>query len=232
MKTLETLNPPAEVHRTASPPPDERLQDTKTSSKLGQGSSHADDVILVERCIRGEVSAWEEIYRKCHDPLCLTIRTRLGRFGNDPHLVDEIAARVWYAVVDDDGKKLTKYDARRGGGILTFLQMIARSEISRYFRTERRRLNRELASLLHKNKHDVGESATTSLSEFLTTLTPHERDFCGKYLRISGAENNRLASISCSTANIWQTTHRIYKKFLYYIGGVRPTNEALSQTDE
>ena len=53
--------------------------------------------MLVDRCLLGEVAAWEEIYRQCHDPLCAAIKSLLGPGFHDPNLVDDIAARVWYA---------------------------------------------------------------------------------------------------------------------------------------
>lgn len=64
---------------------------------------------LVDRCLAGEVAAWEEFYAQCHDPLCTAIRIMLGRPHGDPNLVDEIASRVWYALVANDGKLLGRY---------------------------------------------------------------------------------------------------------------------------
>ena len=71
---------------------------------------------LVDRCLAGEVAAWEEFYAQCHDPLCTAIRIMLGRPHGDPNLVDEIASRVWYALVANDGKLLGRYspDLARG----------------------------------------------------------------------------------------------------------------------
>ena len=176
---------------------------------------------LVQRCIAGEVLAWEEIYQKCHDPLCTAIRIRLGRLANDPHLVDEIAARTWYAVLDKDGARLKKYDSKRGAGILTFLKLIAYDEISRYFLSNQRRIKRELISHSHKRRAEVAgqsESITSSLSEFLITLSPREQDFCNEYLLLAGDEEGVQVEVGYSPTNIRQLTHRIYKKFLTYIG--------------
>jgi hypothetical protein len=56
------------------------------------------------------------------------------------------------------------------------------------------------------------------LSEFLTSLTPHERDFCRDYLHIS-TDNDKTVLVNCySSANIWQLTRRIYKKLQIYLG--------------
>jgi hypothetical protein len=180
----------------------------------------AEDGRLVERCIRGEVAAWEELYCKCHEPLCTTVRIHLGRSGADAQLVDEMAARVWYALVDRDGKQLAKYNSRRGS-ILTYIRLIARKEVSRYFRSEQRRLKKELTGLVHRNRREMadrGESLSTLLGEFLSSLTPREREFCCEYLQISSDDLTERQEHSFSSASIWQMTSRVYKKFLRYIG--------------
>jgi DNA-directed RNA polymerase specialized sigma24 family protein len=199
---------------------DQNIAESTENSQTLDPRALAADARLVERCIAGEVSAWEEIYRQCHNPLCTAIRIQLGRAGADSHLVDEMAARVWYALVDQDGKQLTKYDSRRGS-ILTFIRLIARKEVSHYFRAEQRRLKKELAGFAERNRRDSaeqGESLTSMMAEFLTSLTPRERDFCYEYLQISANDQRETREIPYSTANIWQLTRRIYKKFLNFFG--------------
>ncbi len=68
---------------------------------------------LVDRCLAGEVAAWEEFYAQCHKPLGTAIRIMLGR-PHDPNLVAEIAARVWYALVAKDGELLARYSPAYG----------------------------------------------------------------------------------------------------------------------
>lgn len=95
------------------------------------GKFHSDhdgaiaDLHLVDRCLNGEVAAWEELYAQCHEPLCTAIRSKLRQGITDPNLVDEMAARVWYAVVKNDGELLSRYDPERGGRVITFLRAIA-----------------------------------------------------------------------------------------------------------
>ncbi len=67
----------------------------------------------------------------------------LGSDHADPNLVDELAARVWYALVADDGKVLAKFDARRGARLGTFLRCLAKDVTIRHFRSEYRRRRRE-----------------------------------------------------------------------------------------
>ena len=71
------------------------------------------DGLLAKRCLAGEVAAWEELYAQCHEPLLISIRIMLGPQSADASLVDEIAARVWYALVANDGKLLSRYKPSR-----------------------------------------------------------------------------------------------------------------------
>lgn len=177
---------------------------------------------LVVRCLSGEVGAWEELYGRCHGPLLLAIEMMLDPRNRDPHLVDEIAARVWYALVGNDGELLSRYDTDRGARLITFMRAIARDEISRYFRTERRRRDREQAAIREKPQHHAPDHGqpTAALDEFLATLTPHERGFFGEHLLCPPSErgeNSRPNSQKLSAASAWQLTHRIHRKLLEFL---------------
>ena len=65
---------------------------------------------IADRCLAAELAAWEELYAKCQGPLCTAIRDILPRkySSSDPNLVDEIAARIWYTLVKNDGEILAK----------------------------------------------------------------------------------------------------------------------------
>ena len=84
----------------------------------------AADYRLARRCVDGEVAAWEEIYAQCHDRLLSLIRAILSGGNTDLSLADEIAARVWYALVENDGKLLLKYDPKRGASLMTFMRVL------------------------------------------------------------------------------------------------------------
>ena len=101
------------------------------------------DRALIDRCIAGEVAAWEDIYRQCHDPLCGSIKALLGPGFHDPNLVDDIAARVWYALVKNDGELLDRFDPCRDLRLGVFFRGLARVELMQHFRAERRRITRE-----------------------------------------------------------------------------------------
>ena len=74
------------------------------------------DGLLAKRCLAGEVAAWEQLYAQCHEPLLVSIRIMLGSQSADANLVDEIAARVWYALVANDGELLSRYKPSRALG--------------------------------------------------------------------------------------------------------------------
>ena len=171
---------------------------------------------LADRCLAGEVAAWEEFYAQCHDPLCTAIRIMLGRPNGDPNLVDEIAARVWYALVANDGELLARYSPRRGARLITFMRALAKDEMCRHFRTELRRRERELSALRQQPQPGgfVPAQQASGLTEFLSTLTPQEHSFCCEVLL---AEPASAGDIQRSPANIWQLTHRVYKKLRRFL---------------
>lgn len=181
----------------------------------------AADRQLVERCLAGEVAAWEELYAQCHDSLLASVRSLLGQVNDDPNLVDEIAARVWYALVADDGELLAKYDPKREARIVTFMRAIAKDEICRFFRSERRRRRRERVASRDKPAHHLDDQAQSeaSLTEFWETLSPREMGFATDHLlAVAGDRGETVATSSSeySTANAWQLTHRIYSKFVKF----------------
>ncbi len=175
------------------------------------------DELLAKRCLAGEVAAWEQLYAQCHEPLLISIRIMLTTQNADASLVDEIAARVWYALVANDGEMLSRYKPSRGARLITFMRARATSEIARYFRTEVRRRKRELAALRERPKHQAQDGAqpVNILAEFLDTLTPRERVFCSEHLL---GESSDVVGQTFTPSNIWQLSHRIRRKLLRFMG--------------
>jgi hypothetical protein len=101
------------------------------------------DQLLVKRCLAGEVAAWEELYSRFHRPLCTAIRGMLGPGGSDLSRVVVIAARVWYALVRNDGELLNRFDPVQHTRLVGFLRGLAGIEITQYLRAEHRRRTRE-----------------------------------------------------------------------------------------
>ena len=88
----------------------------------------------------------KSVYAQCHDPLCASIRVMLGRRGSDVDFIDEIAARVWYRLVDNDGELLSRFSPERGARLITFMCALAKDEVCRHARNEVRRRDRELVA--------------------------------------------------------------------------------------
>ncbi|MBN1588467.1 MAG: hypothetical protein JW888_03040 [Pirellulales bacterium] len=177
------------------------------------------DKVLVDRCLAGEVAAWEELYLQCHDSLLATIDAILGEGKSDRNLVDEIAARVWYALVANDGQRLSAYSPDRGARLITFMRTVARDELGRHFRAERRRRRREILAAWGKPRYrSAVASPPVLLGEFMATLTPQERDFCADHLLGASATDSPSGGRMLSAVNIRQITHQVYRKFVRFMG--------------
>lgn len=179
----------------------------------------AADRRLVDRCRAGDVAAWEELYHQCHEPLLVAIRVFLGRFSSGDDLAEEIAARVWFNLVEHDGALLDRFDSGRGCRLTTFLAALAKRGVLRYLRSERRRQLRETASLPRSRQRSrplPGEAEfELSLTEFLATLSSREREFCEGYL-LAGDES---AETEFSATNRWQLRHRVKLKLSRFLDG-------------
>jgi hypothetical protein len=173
------------------------------------------DQSLVERCSAGEVAAWEELYGQCHDPLCASIRLLLGPRCGDPNLIDEIAARVWYALVDNDGRLLRRFDPSRHVRLNTYFRGLARIHTLLHFRDEHRRRKRE-DQAGHRRRQNLPVSelpAEVLLSDFADTLTADERRFLEEHLAPSNREGADADNRERAGSNSWQRRHRILAKF-------------------
>lgn len=173
---------------------------------------------LVDRCVRGDVSAWEELYENHHPALLRSIAVLLGTKKSDRNLVDELAAQVWYSLVDEDGSLLSRFCPTHGARLNTFIRAVAKDVTYRYFRTEQRRRKRELtAARAGSGGHDSDENLDDSLSEFLGTLSESEREFTEEYL-LSMRDSNDDDGSDRSDTSVWQFTRRIRVKLGSFFG--------------
>ena len=177
---------------------------------------------LVMRCLAGEEQAWEQIYRRCHPQLLEAIRFVLGGNGKDGHLVEEIAARVWYALVRNRARLLARYDAERDSSLSAFLMGLARIEMMRQRRSERRRKSHELTGgrrMLEEQGASDWE-VFAMMDEFASTLTDREKEFLDDYLTSSSQNEDGEDSAQLSATNIWQRRHRIRSKLEAFLDDV------------
>lgn len=166
---------------------------------------------LIEACLTGQPSAWTRLYDCFHEPLLAAIRGFLRDAATDLSLVDEIAARVWYALVRNDHELLSRFDVARGCRLITFLSVLAKSEARQYFRSERRRRSREEKVSRPEIETDEIDLSSSTLThdEFVASLTPSERQYFSTVLTAPEADD---ASESYSPGNTWQLRHRVRKK--------------------
>lgn len=173
---------------------------------------------LIDRCLTGDQHAWTDLYRQFHDSLILSIQVLLGRDACRHDLVEDIAAKVWFMSVDNEGALLRQFDAERGCRLSTYLACIARFEIASHFRSERRRAVREAhacrqRSSVTDDSHLHGPMGIgIALREFLATLSPRESEFCSNYLLTS-----EPAEGDYSAANRWQLRHRVRVKLWAFL---------------
>jgi hypothetical protein len=173
---------------------------------------------LVDSCLSGEAGAWSVLYRRFHDTLVASIRSFLGRSASDSSLVDEIAARVWYALVRNDFELLSRFDVRRGCRLSTFLSVLAKTEARLLLRSERRRRVREQAVSRNESAIKHADAATQTLSEeeFVATLSPAERTFYEDVLKAESLDPD--SATRYSQQNTWQLRHRVRKKLERFLG--------------
>ena len=210
-----TANKKGVARAVASEPAIERASQAETLSEL---SALDLDLQLVQRCMRGDASAWSEIYRAFHDRLLASVRPLLGPLASDASLVDEIGARVWYSLVRNDFELLGRFDASRGCRLSTYLGVIAKHEARQLLRSERRRRSREQGASKVEATSSLAarELAMASDEEFLATLTPSERAF---YVEVLLAPADAIPAKEYTKANAWQLTHRVKEKLADYLFG-------------
>lgn len=192
-----------------------RTKKLSAAAKRHQQSVREADQALVDRCRAGDGAAWQEIRDKCHAHLVRQIRFTLGDRSRDGNLVEEIAAKVWYGLVADNGYLLERFQPEKGSGLEKYLAAIARFEVLRHQRGELRRRRREqetqTARGASQNDHEVTEM-TLDFQGFLPRLTPREREFF-HYVLVG----NNTDGLDISAPNAWQLRHRIRRKLLTFL---------------
>lgn len=172
------------------------------------------DKRLVQRCLAGDQSAWESLYRQCQRTLLFSVRLLLGPGRADEDLVEEIAAEVWASLIDQDAQRLRGFDPSRETRLVTYLCSLARREVQRRRRTDQRRQAREAAVSRTEMETPVPSihELQRLLDDFLKRLTPREREFCKDYLL-----SNEPGTEKFSPTNVWQLRHRVHQKLKDYM---------------
>jgi RNA polymerase sigma factor (sigma-70 family) len=186
-----------------------------TNSDRPQLSGAAEDRRLVDQCLAGDEAAWDELYRRHHPALLRVIKILLVSKTGRADLVEEIASRVWYSLVSENGRRLGRYDANLGCRLITFLTAMARNEILQHIRAERRRRAREQFASQPESVSPLLNNwqGKNLVEEFVSTLTPREREyFRCNLLNLSSGDAN-----TTSKSNSWQLKHRVQRKLKFFI---------------
>jgi hypothetical protein len=184
------------------------------------------DAALVERCVAGEVAAWTELYERCHPALLRSLAYMLGRLPRDPELIDDLAAQVWEALIDNDGELLARFDAERNAQLGTFLRAVARDRVRMYLRAEKRRIERELAACRERPRpYDTGPDETgAALADFRQRLTAGEQEYLDECLLGLGDDDADGADDDPrrGRARLWQFASRLRRKLHKFLGDGQP----------
>jgi ECF sigma factor len=165
---------------------------------------------LVARCLRGDDTAWDTMFR-CYHPRLVSIIKGLMHGEGAMEQAEEIAAVVWSSLCSEAYTRLRQYDPR-AGRLLGYLASMARREIQRGRRSKRSRQSRECIAARKEATSDQIERGLI-MQEFLTTLTRREREFCLSDLL---KQSKPTVRSEVSLANGWQLRSRVLKKFRTY----------------
>jgi hypothetical protein len=211
-KSDENGGPPMVDPQHTSKPMNEVSPGDRSNANSPISKLVEQDRELVDRCLCGERGAWSQIYHRFHGSLLASIRGFLGETGQDTHLIDEISARVWYALVRNDFELLSKFDASRNCRFSTFLSALAKTESRLLLRSERRRKRREMLASKTEALDPIGN--VLSDDEFLATLSPAEREFYCDVLISSYAPE---VEAQYTQENLWQLRHRVRRKLEQFL---------------
>jgi DNA-directed RNA polymerase specialized sigma24 family protein len=190
-----------------------RLAQTPAAPRNGKRLKK--DLELVRRCLDGDFSGWQEMFDHCQPQLLATVRSLSKSDGGNTNLAEEIASRVWFSLVNMNGSLLERFDAHRGCRLTTFCNALARHELLKYWRSERRRENREETVARQRPNHRPSGSDESQMIwiEFVDTLTEREREFLEKVLLVPPDEPRQE---NLSPVNLWQLRSRVLSKLKQY----------------
>lgn len=172
----------------------------------------------MQQCLADDERAWEKLYRRYYPRLKKAIELLLGVDAAEFHLIEEIAARVWYAVLKDGRRLLAAYDPDRDTALDSFFMGLARIEILQYMRSERRRHMHEIAGgRIKLEEQRVSDwQMGVMMNEFAATLTPGEKKFMdGSMIGPVEGQDNEESSLPPTT--VWTRRHRIRRKLRSFL---------------
>jgi DNA-directed RNA polymerase specialized sigma24 family protein len=138
---------------------------------------------LVQRALTGDQHAWYLLFHEQQPRLIAKVRQLLGPLHRHDDLAEEVAARVWYAVLADDYHLLSVYDPNRGR-LGTFLGRRALLEMLTLLRSHANRNRHESCYRNRRTEAVVQLSLPEALiwQEIMPQLTDTERHFFQQHL--------------------------------------------------
>jgi DNA-directed RNA polymerase specialized sigma24 family protein len=138
---------------------------------------------LIEQCIAGQKDAWTELFCQCH-PMMLRQIALWVQPRNCGELIEEIAGRVWFKLVENRFARLAKFDPSRGVKLSTYMVALTRNECLMFLREEKRRQYRESrrARAMSARMIDEMPGIELEIEEFLASLLAAEKAVAGEQL--------------------------------------------------
>lgn len=173
------------------------------------------DQALVERCVQGDREAWNQLVTRYQSRLLALARRGLERIGrSNGTAAEDVVARVWLALVEDNHRLLRGYDAGRGT-LWQYLTVVARSQLVEYCRTWQRWTRDRDASDPDAVPDPRAGAFPTGilLQEFLQRLPRRARQYCQDEL-LPGA---RGASRPVSPAYAEKLRQRVLRELRRYL---------------
>ncbi len=195
-------------------PPGSRTEPPAAEDASGCGAGA--EAALLARCLAGEAAAWKEFY-DIHTPdFCRLVRYFLAQDRRNAETIDEIVARVWYALVRDDARLLRRCVQCQRECPRCFLAGVVRMEVRKYVRseTDRARHGERFAQCCPgcAASPPANREVAALLNEFATTLNARELDFLESYLLSQPDAGGGL-----SDANVWQRRRRLRVKLTRFL---------------
>jgi DNA-directed RNA polymerase specialized sigma24 family protein len=168
---------------------------------------------LVQRVLTGDQHAWYLLFHDQQPRLIARVRQLLGPMHRHEDLAEEVAARVWCAVLADDGHLLRVYDPKCGR-LGTYLGRRAYFEMISLLRTSANRSRHESGYRRRRTEavEQLALPETLVWQEILPRLTDTERHFFHEYLLCR-------SSSPLPPLNIGQLRHDIRRKIVAYLQG-------------
>jgi len=183
-------------------------------------SSVLADRQLVDDCLTRKPGAWERMYNRAHPALMMAVRKHLGSRAGDQQLVEEIAAQVWYLLIQHDGELLNRFSTERDRRLSSYLGGLAQNQVRTYDRGEQRRHAREAeATRSHRAGETIHESRNPlEMQDFLSTLSDREKKYVAWCMRPPAAEPAEQEPFSANENSDRQLRHRLKNKMGTFFG--------------